>query len=1476
MKNAFITLFNFIVFVLWFQLSSEGQNMPNSSGPPAINFSVTMPSQSYSPTQGSSPTFYFNYDRTWVPQIPVTNSNNSIFSLGSNNNSSQIASTLVSTYKNGWGAPIQQIARGGYLGNNVVSPSDLRPSITKTDWLPYTITSQTQFQLTAFSDENTYYNTPANGYSAEGGTSYSQTIADYSSGTPTSNTYMPGASFVGQNVGTTSTVSYNLANDVLNFTIGSYGSSNLPVANGYYNPNMLTLKTSNNANGLKTEEYYDMDNLLVCKRVLEGTNGNNTPHWLSTYYVYNDMKKLAFMLPPTAVEAGVVIFPYLISTTTVNNLCYSYVYDQFGMLITQGIPGQTGYNYTVYDSKHRPVLYQSPLLNSTGQWKFFIYDTKDRVVMSGLVTSSNAWTDWMNALFPTNYTYLQNNTPGTLLYYLITDFNGTYPTAITNCDIQIFNYYDQYPSSDPVLSAAVFNNNFTSDYINLPQYVMPPSSPCYVTNGLLTASKVEVINNTYLPSAWIYNVYYYDQKSRLIQKQTVNPLHPSYSPVWDVTTYQYLFTGQKALEIMVYNDDATNTKPSTKIKNEYVYDINDNGRLKYVWQALDNNGYKEIAEYQYDDFGRVRFKNLGGVEARNYSYNIRGQLSGINSDYAQNGSASPQATNTTFGCTLSYDYGFSMPRTDGKISGMTWRGSDVSYQRAYGYEYDIMGRLTSADFNEQWTNGYFYTSWNHSSHDYSMSNVSYDDNGNMLTMNQRGNPLINPTTPPGPVPIDVLTYNYIGNQLQYVADSVKTNYGLGDFQDVTVNCNAYYSNPNGPPGPSICADYAYDVDGNLASDSNKHITNISYNYQDLPVSVSFANGSYINNTYDANGTLLVRNIHDPTQTPVEDDWYRYFGPFVNRNDSLLYLLHDEGRARWRSDSSFFSYDFFVTDHVGNVRSVVTANPYSPLSYWAGYEVANANFEDAIFNNVSNIASAKPDGSSGDQMAGLMNGADSSRIGTSIMLHVMSGDKFDLSIASYWDQDSSGYADSSTMASSLFATLLMGDAGEGMGGESGASGLVSSMYNSLSANLGAFQGIVDEATDSAVPMAYLNYLVFDENMNFLPQQSGAVQVGPTPGAWQTMQVPTITAQQNGYLVVYASNVTLSPVWMDHFSIYVYQGNLLQEQNYYPYGLSIKEGQSSNPLSQPSNYKFETNQNNEKLGLCLDDFNFRQYDYQTGRFINIDPMADEGGQEVYSPYHFCANDPANYTDPMGLDGHVDLPGVTITGQEPTQNPIPTSIDGGMIISSGWSGPGSDQFNAGGLGSGGANNSSAPQYLTMIPFVSHLPVLSIDPIRTEDAALLNVPEYTPTPSPSLTDFFASLDNVNSVLLSYSIPTTYPTGIGLIEAIEQGAGKVGAAVGAVLTPALGTVVGTVAAVLLPENWNSPKKYWEVPPPHIILPVATTYFAAEHTKGARPSTKGKHEKGTARKIKDSKGYKGYKRVGGGRPNGWKGKWPPQ
>ena len=53
----------------------------------------------------------------------------------------------------------------------------------------------------------------------------------------------------------------------------------------------------------------------------------------------------------------------------------------------------------------------------------------------------------------------------------------------------------------------------------------------------------------------------------------------------------------------------------------------------------------------------------------------------------------------------------------------------------------------------------------------------------------------------------------------------------------------------------------------------------------------------------------------------------------------------------------------------------------------------------------------------------------------------------------------------------------------------------------------------------------------------------------------------------------------------------------------------------------------------LGVDWDMTKYRAYDYTLGRFLQVDPKADQGGQETLTPYQYGYNNPVRYSDPMG---------------------------------------------------------------------------------------------------------------------------------------------------------------------------------------------------------------------------------------------------
>ena len=122
-------------------------------------------------------------------------------------------------------------------------------------------------------------------------------------------------------------------------------------------------------------------------------------------------------------------------------------------------------------------------------------------------------------------------------------------------------------------------------------------------------------------------------------------------------------------------------------------------------------------------------------------------------------------------------------------------------------------------------------------------------------------------------------------------------------------------------------EYAYDRNGNLTSDLNRGISSITYNLLNLPVRISWSDGSTVSYRYDADGTLLRedRTIYIQTQ----------FGPIeqIGRtaySGGVTYQLAMAGEPAERIDfeGGFITlpdrgYHFHVRDHLGSTRAVVS-------------------------------------------------------------------------------------------------------------------------------------------------------------------------------------------------------------------------------------------------------------------------------------------------------------------------------------------------------------------------------------------------------------------------------------------------------------------------------------------------------------------------------------------------------------------------
>ncbi len=91
------------------------------------------------------------------------------------------------------------------------------------------------------------------------------------------------------------------------------------------------------------------------------------------------------------------------------------------------------------------------------------------------------------------------------------------------------------------------------------------------------------------------------------------------------------------------------------------------------------------------------------------------------------------------------------------------------------------------------------------------------------------------------------------------------------------------------------------------------------------------------------------------------------------------------------------------------------------------------------------------------------------------------------------------------------------------------------------------------------------------------------------------------------------------------------SIVEEKNYYPFGLQHK-GYNNVVNGTEHPYKYNGKELNEELGLDWYDYGARNYDVAIGRWMNIDPLADQ--MRRHSPYNYAFDNPIFYIDPDGM--------------------------------------------------------------------------------------------------------------------------------------------------------------------------------------------------------------------------------------------------
>ena len=745
-------------------------------------------------------------------------------------------------YFDGLGRTIQTVMVMGSPGfRDLVQPIayDAFGRETKT-YLPYVSASTVgsgSYKTTAITDQDTFYKNPSGGVVPIPSAAFAETKFEASPLNRILEQGAPGADWQ-LSAGHTQKISYgtnnsNLASATTGFAVRLYtaqakgGTS--PAyektlgGTGYYEVGQLYLTISKDENWVQangkegtTEEYKDKEGRVVLKRTFN-KNASGTMETLSTYYVYDDLGNLSFVLPPGALADGVTI-P---SQTVQDNFCYQYRYDGRKRLIEKKLPGK-GWEHMVYNKLDQLVLSQDVLQRGSNKWLFNKYDAFGRMLMTGIINS-----DLLRSAWETNI----NNQPELWEIRDDTNSNGLGTgTGYTNKALPAHNLVAYYYTINYYDDYKFYGNSFTG----------PLSGESGSVKSLLTGSKVNLLGaGAALSNTMRLSTNYYDAEGRVIRAKSQHHLDGT-----DEVFNTWNFAGELKASIRKH----TAGSKITTIASRYEYDHV--GRKLATIEQINSGPETVLSKLSYNEIGQLQKKELHStddgisyLQKTEYGYNERGWM---------NSSVSDQ-----FSLNLKYNDG-TIPQYNGNIANQNW-GAGVNLSNKFVYGYDKLNRLISSNGTDS-----------------EMTEIlSYDVMGNIKTMNRGG--------------LGVGTYNYAGNQLTNITGA-----------------------------PLVTGTYVYDDNGNMTTDGRTGVK-LTYNILNLPVTAVKPKVDLLY-TYDATGRKLRKLSSGATRDYISG---------IEYNNGVIDIIQtEEGVAR--NNSGSYSYEYNLTDHLGNVRFSFNQHPDTKL------------------------------------------------------------------------------------------------------------------------------------------------------------------------------------------------------------------------------------------------------------------------------------------------------------------------------------------------------------------------------------------------------------------------------------------------------------------------------------------------------------------------------------------------------------------
>lgn len=1034
------------------------------------------------------------------------------------------------------------------------------------------------------------------------------------------------------------TTDYRLYDESVDGFIPRWWASGDDIGFSTYENNSLSILISVDEQGRKVRQLTEARGLTISSQLLVDEVNNK---WTGSYRVFDDLGRLRYTIPPIVAD-GVNSTDIKVSDLIpkIEKLAFQYQYGNRGRLIRKKAPS-SGWTEYVYDGRDRLVLsrHQEQFLDGDASWSFVKYDGLNRPIASGQIATNQDREMLQEEVNSFGAFVEKREAPGYENSGYTMDRSFPRLSDFSNHELLSISYFDNYSFLDiaqwdeegndfSLSTPAGFNQQrvaapdgytlLTTDYTM--QQVEATSKFAYVPGvkvtipagvrlgdgfKLIEAKSTYSTNTIDLPTGnqtkilgqdkWLNSVIYYDERHRIIQAIGENHLGGL-----DRETDELDWKGELQ---KVYSQHSGNE--TLNVLYEYEYDHR--SRPLKTYQTINDQNRVVIADYHYNVLGELVEKNLHSeddgvsyLQSVDYRYNIRGWLSSINDPQLKStNTLLNDDDNDIFGMGFNYQTSqtinglTSEARYDGSMSSIEWTADNKIDDRfkpsITAYNYDERNQLTNTNYATH--NG---QSWINNAHDYDF-NSQYDANGNIQTLTRNSSN----------GEIDNLDYTYGSgdpNQLREITDNSDESEGMNDYFSGT--------------------DYAYDNMGNMTSDLNKKITAIEYNHLQLVSRIEFDEGqTEILYSYDAARNKLAKRVLDRQGNEISR--IDYLGGIEYLDGEINQLFTGEGRAYKQAGS--FHYEYFITDHQENTRAAFGNLPDRNI-YTVTAESENHAYEESHFAfDASQRILSNNHTPLGKESIHLNGTVLNRQVGPSKVLSIAANDEVSLEV---WAKYNFSNWDNSAVTGFLSTFLsTLGSGGSQLTSEQ-ANATLSSTFGDPSA-----AGLFGNAA-SDQPRAYLQYIFFDDQYEFVSELSGYQEVGEvSSGKYAKLSSGDLTFDRPGYLLVYIANESNQDqeVYFDDLKIThetsTSNFKVTQVNEYYPFGLPTSNSWRAEGYMDPGLLYQSSYASYDSLTGYYD-FLSRSYDPATGRFFAVDPAG-----QFASPYVGMGNMPHAGVDPTG---------------------------------------------------------------------------------------------------------------------------------------------------------------------------------------------------------------------------------------------------